>query len=454
MIKWILHRTFLIVPTLFLVLVLSFVLSKSVHNDPVEAALILKGVSLDSPYGQQEYKGLYNKMGLDKPLFYFAILPHHYPSSIHTYSNAFERSIIKNLLSEKVHFLWINDYLKEKNIILNNSGLKSKLSVDEVETLAYANNLSTIRKLKSTLEKPIDPLVHTQSIVKVLNQLEDNIQWMYYPTFRWHGLDNQFHVWVLRFIKGDWGVSYKDGIAVRKKIGQALKWTGVLTCISLIIISLLSYFVGIMTAIYSNTWADRFLRYFWLLFYTMPVFWLASLLITFLTSDRYGTTLNIFPLPGRWYIPEGEEFWTTLSKYAHQLVLPIVCLVANDISPFSQLIRRSLLNQKLKPFVLLSQAKGLTPFQSFIHHQLPHSYTIMVTVIGGKIPALFSGSLIVEVIFNIPGMGRLIYDSILSADWNVVFGVLTMISFLVILTMLISDIIYRWIDPRTLKSMS
>jgi len=454
MLKWILYRALLIVPTLLLVLGLSFVLSKSVYSDPIEAALVLKGVALDTPHGQKEYKDLYHKMKLDQPLFYFAILPHYYPQSIHAFYKTYDRSIVKNLLSEKVHIKWILNYLILRNDILENKESRDVFDKNIIERLNYAHNLVEIRKLKSSIEASNINQNEYEKMLSILSQLDASIQKIYYPIFIWHGHENQFHMWVSSFLSGNWGVSYKDGISVRNKIGKALKWTLVLTSISLVFTTFISYFVGLLTAFYTNTWMDRFLRYFWLMLYTMPVFWLASLLITFMTTDRYGSFFNIFPLPGRWYIPEEEPFWTTLAKYAHQMILPIICLVANDISPISQLIRRSILNQKLKPFVLLSQAKGLTPFQSFKNHLLPHSYTTLVTVIGGKIPALLSGSLIVEVIFNIPGIGRLIYDSVLSADWSVVFGVLTMISFVVTITMLISDIMYRWIDPRTIKSMS
>ncbi len=452
MLKWILYRVLLILPTLFLVLVLSFVLSKSVHNDPVEASLTLRGVSTDTPHGQKEYEALYYKMGLQKPLLYFAILPHYYPNNIHSFHRIYDRTLIKNLLNKKVHSDWIIEYLslkdellKDTDLLLEHIGLK--------EDLEYANELDQLKSLKSKLDNVEVGQSKIKKLVSHLQIIDKNIQKMYYPTLRWHGMENQFHRWMSRYLVGDWGISYKDGIEVKKKVGQALKWTLVLTFMSLLLTTFISYAVGLITSYYSHTWIDRLLTFLGLVFYTMPVFWLAALMITFLTTDRYGAALNIFPLPGRWYIPEGESFWVTLSNYAYQMVLPIICLVANDISPISQLIRRNILSQKEKPYVLFSRAKGLTPFQSFKSHLLPHSYTTMVTIIGGKIPSLLSGSLIIEVIFNIPGIGRLIYDSVLTADWNVVFGVLTLVSFVVIVAMLVTDILYRWIDPRTLKSM-
>lgn len=432
-------------------MILSFILSKAIKNDPVESSLSLKGVTSETTYGQKEYAYQYKLMNLDKPLFYLTILPHYYPRNIHSYTHVTDKVLINNLLKEKIHFNWIQDYLTQKSLVLEE--IKDPLAYQQlIDKLNYSNSFKEIKHL-NTFCQTLDIESHNyKNLQNSLETLESFKIKYYYPVLFWHGGNNQFHQWASKIMRGNWGISFKDGQNVKTKILKALKWTSVLTIISLILSISISYVVGLLMAYHSNTFLDRFLRYFWLILYTMPVFWLASLLITYTTTDRYGVFLNMFPIPGRWYIPEGENFWMTFSKYAYQIVLPIICLIANDISPVSQLIRNNILSQKHKPFVLLSRSKGMTSFESFRHHLLPHSWITLTTVISGKIPALLSGSLIIEVIFNIPGAGRLTYDSILSADWNVVLGVLICMSFIVILTMLLTDIAYRYIDPRLEKS--
>jgi peptide/nickel transport system permease protein len=96
----------------------------------------------------------------------------------------------------------------------------------------------------------------------------------------------------------------------------------------------------------------------------------------------------------------------------------------------------------------MAMAKGTKPKNIVFHHVFPNVLIPMITVIGGKLAAGFSGALIIEVIFNIPGMGRLMFESIYNADWNVVFGILLIISFITLITMLISDILYSYVNPK------
>lgn len=96
----------------------------------------------------------------------------------------------------------------------------------------------------------------------------------------------------------------------------------------------------------------------------------------------------------------------------------------------------------------MAKAKGHSNIQVLIKHILPNVWIPLITVIGGKIPAGLSGALLIEVIFNIPGMGRLMYDSIFSTDWNVVFGILVVVSLFTTVFMLLTDILYTWVNPK------
>ena len=185
-----------------------------------------------------------------------------------------------------------------------------------------------------------------------------------------------------------------------------------------------------------------------MIIYAIPVFWLASLLIIYFTSDRYGAWMNIFPSPGLWYIPEGQSMWTTFSMYGSQLILPIICMVANDIALLSTMVRNNVAAEKSKLYVLMAYAKGLSQQQVLTKHILPNVLLPLITIAGSRLAAGLAGALIIEVIFNIPGMGRLMYDSIFAADWNVVFGILVVLSLLTILILLITDVLYAIADPR------
>jgi len=130
------------------------------------------------------------------------------------------------------------------------------------------------------------------------------------------------------------------------------------------------------------------------------------------------------------------------------LVLPIICLVANDIAYLSRLTRNNIIFQQMKGFVTMAKAKGLDDRKILTRHILPNALIPIITIIAGSIPAGLSGSLIIEVIFNIPGMGRLMFDSIYSSDWNVVFGILIIISIFTIIFLLLADLLYGWLNPK------
>lgn len=450
MLNWFTYRLILMIPTLFLVMVVGFVLSKSVYSDPVEMMLTSQGVRLESSYGQEEYTLRYKEWGLHYPLFYVSVLPHFYPKNIHSYPDKNDKILIKNLLYERIHFDWTMDFLEVRSSVLKNKNQTDSYE-DIIDHLHHSSSVTDLKKVQQICRAVKSPTEDIRRLIAVLNEMDNHKVQMYYPRLFWHGMQNQFHLWFIKTLSGDWGISIKDGRYVGAKITTALKWTAILTVISLILSLSISYITGLMMAYFSDSGIDKGLRYFWLVLYTMPVFWLASLLITYTTTDRYGSFLHLFPIPGRWYIPEGEPFMVSLGKYAYQLVLPVICLVANDISPMSQMIRNKLISQKYQSYVLLSRAKGLTPMESFRSHLLPHSWITLLTIAGGKVPSLLSGSLIIEVIFNIPGLGRLTYDSITGADWNVVFGILIFISSVVVVWMLLTDIAYKWADPRSEK---
>lgn len=448
--RWFIYRLALIIPTLGAVMVISFILSRSVSNDPIDIWLSAQGIDLQSPYGQKEYANRYKQKGLDKPVFYLSVLPHFFPANIDSYPDRSDKILIKNLLREKIHFDWIREFVEIRRLWLNltdNTWEQKEIQ----DKLYYAASVSDLKKLHLLCLDMTEPNEKMSQMTDILSRLDSYSVGMYFPVILWHGTDNQFHQWVHHILSGDWGTSLKDGQDVFIKITKALQWTGALTILCLILSLSISYLSGLVMAYYSGTWTDRAIRFFWLVLYTMPVFWLASLLITYTTTDRYGSFLHLFPIPGRWYIPEGEPFMVSLGKYAYQLVLPVICLVANDISPMGQMIRNKLISQKNQPFVLLSRAKGLTSFASFKKHVLPHSFITLMTIAGGKVPALLSGSLIVEVIFNIPGLGRLTYESIISADWDIVFGIVMFLSSVVVLWLVLTDVAYKWIDPRSEK---
>jgi peptide/nickel transport system permease protein len=123
-------------------------------------------------------------------------------------------------------------------------------------------------------------------------------------------------------------------------------------------------------------------------------------------------------------------------------------MVANDFAFLIRLIKKQTIEQKHQLYVKMAIAKGLDEKSILTRHILPNVGIQILSVFTGSIPAAFAGSLIVEVIFNIPGMGRLLYHSINSSDWNVVFGILIVLAFLTIMINIIGDFMYVRLNPK------
>ena len=449
---FLLKRIFLIIPTLLLIALIAFFLSKLVPGDPADSMMTLHGITSDNPREKQEYAKLYKDLHLDIPLFYCSLLPNFYPDNINKIIDRDERNLAKAFLKQKVPFHAIKDYLKSRDIFLSMSSqdsLTKSLWSEWTNPVRFESDLNILAVISTKQQHPDTKL---QSVV---NQLIASIQNMksgqihtYYPTWRWQGTQNQFHQWLVQITQGNFGLSTKDGRAVLPKIGTAIQWTLLLSIISLLISLIISVPLGLYTGLKQGSRFDKVNQVVWLIFYAMPVFWLASLLIIYCTSDRYGSWLNIFQIPGLWYIPKGESTITAFLNYSHQLILPIICMVANDIAPFSTLVRNNVIEQKTKPYILMAYAKGLGPNKILFNHILPNVMLPLITIIGGRLASAMSGALIIEVIFNIPGMGRLMYDSIYAGDWNVVFGILIVLGTISMIVLTITDIMYAWFDPR------
>lgn len=136
------------------------------------------------------------------------------------------------------------------------------------------------------------------------------------------------------------------------------------------------------------------------------------------------------------------------------MILPVLCLVANDLALLSRIVRNQASSVKEKYFILTAIASGQSDKTIMMNHILPHVMYPMITVLAGRLPSSLAGALIVEVIFGIPGMGRLLHQSISGADWQVVFGILLLISVVSIIAMLLADLLQAWLNPKLQTTLS
>ncbi|NQT32787.1 MAG: ABC transporter permease [Candidatus Omnitrophica bacterium] len=254
----------------------------------------------------------------------------------------------------------------------------------------------------------------------------------------------QYALWLKRIVTFDFGRSMVDDQSVILKIGSRLPATILLQVVSLFVIFSIAVPIGIISAIRRNSLFDKVCTILVFVGYAMPTFWLALLLILF-----FGVKLQWLPVSGMspWYTDYLDFFGKSKDLLWH-LVLPVTATAFGGLASLSRYSRSSMIEVMRENYVLTARAKGLTERRVVLVHILRNALLPIVTIMGLTLPALISGSFIFETIFAWPGMGRLGYESIMNYDYPVVMGVGVIASFLTLLGIFISDILYAVVDPR------
>ncbi len=265
-----------------------------------------------------------------------------------------------------------------------------------------------------------------------------------------YGLDKplhvQFAVWLKRIVTLDFGTSYRDHRPVIDKIGDALPITLTLNILTILIIYIVSIPVGAYTALKPKGFVDRASAILFMALYSLPSFWVAMMLIALLCSGDY---LNWFPIVG--FVSDGASilpWYGWVSNVAWHLVIPIACLTYGGFAFLSRFTRASMLEVIRQDYIRTARAKGLPEWRVAVRHGLRNALIPLLTLMGTLLPALLGGSVIIEQIFSIPGMGRLGFESVLARDYPVIMAIATISAALTLVSILITDIMYAVVDPR------
>jgi peptide/nickel transport system permease protein len=265
-----------------------------------------------------------------------------------------------------------------------------------------------------------------------------------------YGLDKPLHVqyvlWLGKLLTLDFGKSYKDGEYVLTKINEALPVTLQVSIISIFLTYLVAVPAGVFSATRRGSWADSFLTLFLFLLYSLPSFWVAMMLMMFLGGGKW---LDVFPVAGLNSLA-AESYSTPawLWDRAWHLVLPIVCTTYASFAAMSRYMRSGMLEVVRQDYVRTARAYGFSERVVIFKYAMRNAIIPMVTLFAGLLPALIGGSVIIETIFSVPGMGRLMFEAMLSRDYPLIMGTLVMGALLTMFGLLLSDITYALVDPR------
>lgn len=416
----------------------AFFLKNQVPSDPAQTILNLQGMD-DSTDGYEEaYHDKYIELGLDLPEFYLTISSN-YNSWLSDFSGSQAEAILAKEWSSKKY---------SKKIILEFISASNSLSNLQKRFLYNAKSPSDVKYVLEGPQFQNQDSNLLSSLIKLSSTADQSkVKW-HYPTLTFNGANNQFHRWIEGIVSGDFGVSLVDARPVFSKIWDAFKWTIWLVVFSLLISLFLAFLIGVYNGTHVGGRFDRVSNALLFLFYSIPKFWLATLMIIFFTSAEYGAWTNVFPSVGIWNTTSGQGFWSMLIGSVDKMILPLLVIIIPDVAYLSRLIRSSIIEENNKEYIKTAVSKGVSNRQIVRRHLIPNSLIPTITLLAGVIPGALGSSLIIEVIFNIPGIGRLMYNSILTADWAVVFPIILLVGLVAVIIFLLADILIAWLNPK------
>ncbi len=263
-----------------------------------------------------------------------------------------------------------------------------------------------------------------------------------------YGLDRPLHVqygkWMSRLVRGDLGNSFHDGRRVARKIGEALWPTLSVALLSLFATLVVALPLGIYAAVRQGRPFDRISSTLLYMLYSVPPYVMGMLLILYL-----GVKLDLLPFRGMRSdhfdsLSPWGQFWDVSRHY----VMITFCFTFGNLAYYARFVRQNLLEVIRQDYVRTARAKGLPERTVILRHAFRNSLIPLISLIGLTFPFVLSGSVILEYMFNWPGLGRLYFESVLGRDYPTIMALNFITAVLVLVTTFVADLAYGWVDPR------
>ncbi len=255
------------------------------------------------------------------------------------------------------------------------------------------------------------------------------------------GLDRpmvvQYFDWLGGVFRGDLGQSILSKAPVSVDLAKRIPITAYLGGLAFVIALLIGIPAGVISAIRRGTWLDTIVTTLANLGITVPIFWLGIMLMWLFAVKN-----NWLPTSG--FVSPFTDFWESTKG----LLMPVFCLAIFNIAGNARQARSSMLEVLRQDYIRTAWSKGLKERLVIMRHALKNGLIPIVTLAGMGIAGIFGGSVLIEQVFNIPGMGRLAVDSLFQHDYTYVQGITLVMTAIVVLSNLLIDISYGWLDPR------
>ena len=256
----------------------------------------------------------------------------------------------------------------------------------------------------------------------------------------------QYGIWLGKLASLDLGTSWRTGRGVGEQIAERLPVTVALGGSAMVLVYLIGIPLGVASAVRRGSLGDRATTVVLFVLYSLPSFWVGTLAILFLGGGRY---LDWIPVQGL-----RSPGWESLSAMGRlrdlvwHAVTPVVMLGYASLASVSRYMRTGMLDVIRQDYVRTARAKGLSERVVVYKHALRNSLIPILSHLGTMVPFLLGGTVIVERIFGIPGMGLLMFEAILARDYSLIMGITTVTAMLTMLALLVTDLLYAAVDPR------
>jgi len=467
MLKYIIKRIAIFIPTLFVISLVTFYLSVNVPGDPVEQMLNSNsemGSAANAQASEKAYIEKRKQLGLDLPIFYFSLSNAAMPKNLYEIPKKFQRQNLERLIDKYGNWTEISTYyqsLRKLELTLADTkkdstnadaliNIKDKLqdlylnykdNVIEADFASIAQNLKSSTTLNAV----------NSDFQTVKNNYEKGVKEKatpykkYIPAFRWYGTQSQYHQWITKFMVGDFGISYQDQRPVKKVIWEAVRWTVLLSIISIFLTYIIAIPLGIQSAANKDSTGDKTISTLLFMLYSLPVFWVATLLIMFLGG---GDFLGWFPAYGVGDISDSDSFMSVAWTRFYHLVLPMVCYTYGGLAFLYRQMRGAMINTLSQDYIRTARAKGLDEKTVLWKHAFKNSLLPIITLFANVFPLVISGVIIIESKFSIPGMGKTAIEAISARNYPMIYTIVMFSAILTMIGYLVADILYAVVDPR------
>jgi len=467
MLRYFLRRLLISIPTLLIISLAVFGLGRCAPGDPVAISL---GDEMALQADPVRYANTYMRkaaeFGLDKPLFYASLGTAAYPDSLWKIypldrrqrlskiigqngnwpaTRAFELAVIETL---SAFYTVLPDTLKQRPYLelallnLSTQDLLDNLKSSFLQADSICNTISPqpaqLRARMDALKGKTDAVCGNILSGKLLT-----------PAIHWYGLHNQYHQWLIGFLTGNWGLS-KNQRPVIQELKPALFATMAINAMAILFAYLISIPLGVAMARRKGRAFDRWTQRILVFIMAMPVFWMGGLLVMLFGSKIFGEPLIANPyldISDAWNMGS-EAFGDWFSNKLPKFVLPILVLTMYSLAIISIQMRGGMVETLGQDYIRTARAKGVREEDVYWTHAFRNAVFPIITIFGSVFPALFTGSLVIETLFNFPGMGQKAQEAFLSQDLAILSAILMAAAVLTISGNLVADMMYAWVDPR------